>query len=182
MKLRRHHRQAPRRGSSLSRGTWIEMACPNWMARSRPCRPSHEGRGLKLSCCRAPTIFVRSSLSRGTWIEMLLAMLLSPRWICRPSHEGRGLKFRPGNAPFPPERWSSLSRGTWIEITHVKGLPRRCSTSSLSRGTWIEIRQKHLKKRSRNCRPSHEGRGLKFSGDTVRKRQGVVVPLTRDVD
>ena len=57
---------------------------------------------------------------------------------------------------------SSLSRGTWIEIAQRGAITEGLRPSSLSRGTWIEISLSAQEKQEVLCRPSHEGRGLKY--------------------
>ena len=56
---------------------------------------------------------------------------------------------------------SSLSRGTWIEIRRGLGFSA-VVVSSLSRGTWIEMVVSYAGYSDYECRPSHEGRGLKL--------------------
>ena len=79
-----------------------------------------------------------SPLTRGAWIEICSANLYAAALLASP-----------------------LTRGAWIEI---KYLPSHSNAfmSPLTRGAWIEMeKQKNLKK-NHLCRPSPEGRGLKF--------------------
>ena len=169
--------------SSLSRGTWIEIRT-FW--RAMPCHLvvplTRDVDWNKEFMYYVQDFFRVVPLTRDVdWNKT--PQLEGSIMKGRPSHEGRGLKFCTRRYWLQGRR-SSLSRGTWIEIqsTCRKGgtgvvvpLTRdvdwnieKCNVicgylrSSLSRGTWIEICLKGWIIRRRHCRPSHEGRGLKW--------------------
>ena len=57
---------------------------------------------------------------------------------------------------------SPLTRGAWIEISSFRRRMAMQLLSPLTRGAWIEMAAASAPWRSGVCRPSHEGRGLKY--------------------
>ncbi len=141
------------------RGAWIETHATPYALVFAPCRPSCEGRGLKLVRGRMPRIRRgrrpscegrglkhardandggdwRSPLMRGAWIETQVSVRLGDEPFSRPSCEGRGLKqgchARRGYAASRP---SCEGRG----LKHFSKRHRRSPHKSpLMRGAWIE--------------------------------------------
>ena len=80
--------------SSLMRGTWIEIVCP---AEPAGFHSSSLMRGTWIEIFeRVVFLYLfSSSLMRGTWIEILEQMRVVSQLLGRPSCEGRGLKSPP---------------------------------------------------------------------------------------
>ena len=134
--------------------------------RCRNCRPSHEGRGLKL--CRSGNAYntAESPFSRRARIETGWSRQPPIGKAGRPSHEGRGLKHEVARA-FQACRSSPFSRRARIETRSIDWTLAADGGRPSHEGRGLKLVIPVHDDSLPRGRPSHEGRGLKPSSSTA---------------